>query len=72
MIIVCPHCGGSVEVLEINCKIFRHGIIKKNGKQMNPHLPKNECDDLFEKDLIWGCGKPFKYDGNKVEICEYI
>ena len=25
-----------------------------------------------EKDLIYGCGKPFKVEGNKAVICDYI
>ena len=29
-IVTCPHCQQFIEVLELNCKIFRHGIYKKN------------------------------------------
>ena len=70
----CPHCGGLVTVYEheINCTIFRHGILKSTGKQINPHTPKAECDRLAREKLIFGCGKPFKFDGHKLEICDYI
>lgn len=73
---ICPHCGGSFQVNmnQMNCRIFRHGIMKTTGKQINPHLPKNKCDELFEKNLIWGCGKPFKIirNTNTVVKCGYI
>lgn len=73
-ILECPHCGGGIEVFEksINCKIFRHGYIKSTGQQMDPHLNKKSCDELIEKNLILGCGKPFKIVNNKTEICDYI
>ncbi len=60
LIISCPHCNQSIEVIEINCKIFRCGIMKSNFTQIHPHLPKSECDRLFNEQLIYGCGKPFK------------
>jgi len=60
LIISCPHCNQSIEVVEINCRIFRCGIMKSDFKQINPHLPKSECDRLFAEQLIYGCGKPFK------------
>lgn len=72
----CPHCNEYVIIEEINCAIFRHGILKKNMNQINPHLSKLECDKLKEKDLIYGCGKPFKiiYKNNEwISIdCDYI
>ena len=41
-----------------DCAIFRCGICKdKNeicyGKQIEPHLPKEECDGLKKEDKIW-------------------
>jgi hypothetical protein len=72
---ICPHCGGGfqVNIKQFNCRIFRHGILKRTYKQINPHLPKAKCDELAEKDLIWGCGKPFRITKtNQVEICGYI
>ena len=82
IILECPHCKGVVVVLEkqLNCKIFRHGIFKKNGMQIDPHLKKIDCDMLLRDKKIWGCGKPFKVfetNLNKskkyyTEICDYI
>ena len=42
----CPHCGLLVFVCikDFNCKIFRHGVYKHSMKQIDPHLPKKECD----------------------------
>lgn len=72
----CPHqdCKLLIEVKkkEINCKIFRHGIYKDNYKILDPHLKKEECLRLKKENLIYGCGKPFKFDGEKVEICDYL
>jgi len=74
--IFCPHCKEPVLIEQLNCGIFRHGIIKKTLTQMNPHATIEECKHLFYNELIYGCGKPFKIEKNgneiKVEICEYI
>jgi hypothetical protein len=77
IIVQCPHCGCDVVIEQLNCKIFRHGIFKKDGKQINPHASKEDCDMYIEKELIFGCGKPFRvvlYEDNtyKAEICDYI
>ena len=78
IIVQCPNCYEFVVVKksELNCKIFRHGILKSNYEQIDPHLPKEECDKLIKNDLIFGCGKPFKIleDSNKYSaiICDYI
>ena len=75
-IVICPHCNEFVIINELNCCIFRHGILKNTGEQMNPHASKQECDDLKKNDLIFGCGKPFKitFNGENaiVENCDYI
>lgn len=74
----CPHCFEYVIVKrnEVNCKIFRHGAMKNGGigelSPISPHLPKEQCDELFRKGLIYGCGKPFYMDGKNVSICGYI
>ena len=60
MIIECPSCKQMIEVVEINCQIFRCGIYKANYQQIDPHLPKLDCDQLVENSLIFGCGKPFR------------
>lgn len=66
LIVSCPHCNDYILIYkkELNCKIFRHGIYLHNKKQIDPHLPKKECDRLFNEKLIIGCGKPFKIKEN--------
>ena len=76
-LIQCPHCQQFIIILELNCKIFRHGTYKESGEQIPPHSPKEICDALIESDQIYGCGKPFKIvileTGEwKIEICDYI
>ena len=66
----CPHCKVLIVVEEVNCAIFRCGIYKDTGLQVNPHLPQSECDALG--DTIWGCGKPFRLVDDKLIKCEYI
>jgi hypothetical protein len=79
----CPHCNGLIEIHEneINCAIFRHGIYKDSGLQMNPHESKEICESVFANALIIGCGKPFRFVKNSLnsedlkvslEICDYI
>lgn len=77
MIIKCPHCDDFIEIIELNCKIFRHAVYKNNMIQINPHASKDECDNLRSKDLIYGCARPFKIDDTNKEnikaiICDYI
>ena len=75
-IINCPHCRELVIIEQLNCCIFRHGIIKSTGEQINPHASKSECDYLNENGLIYGCGKPFRIiihnEKMIVELCDYI
>ena len=72
----CPHCGIGIEIENINCGIFRCGISKESGYQINPHTPKEDCDRMIKECLIWGCGKPFKvvYENKKIKLvqCEYV
>ena len=76
----CPHCSLMIQVdkNQANCLIFRHGILKNKLTQIDPHLPKKDCDYLFDQDLIYGCSKPFRLVKNStneisfVEICDYI
>jgi hypothetical protein len=76
-IFTCLHCEGTIIVHrnELNCRIFRHGVFKANQEQMNPHCPKEECDRLVAENLIIGCGKPFRVEGEgvdaKVVVCGY-
>ena len=71
---MCPHCLGicQVHISDIKCKIFRHAVYKKNNEFINPHTPKEECERLYDEKLVYGCAKPFKFDGETIEICEYI
>ena len=78
MILSCPHCESSVIVAssEINCGIFRHGVYKSTFQPIDPHLPKNQCDQLVQSDKIYGCGKPFRIrktnEETIIEICDYL
>ena len=76
IIITCPNCDEQVIIEKVNCAIFRHGIYKLSGKQVEPHASKEVCDNLINNNLIHGCGKPFKlvFSNNTIisEICEYI
>ena len=76
LIVKCPHCHDYVLIEKLNCCIFRHGIFQKNGHQIDPHSSKNLCDLYRKKNLIYGCGKPFKIILKEkkyiAEICDYI
>lgn len=71
----CPNCNEMMEIEQRNCDIFRHGHMKDSLKQIPPHLSKELCEQLIEKSLIYGCGKPFElyYEDNelKAKICDY-
>jgi len=81
-IVECPHCKNPVLIEKLNCCIFRHGILKHNGNQIDPHSSKDLCDYYVEKQLIFGCGKPFQIVPNQnsknnddkfiTVICDYI
>lgn len=71
-IVTCPHCKEYVEILELNCRIFRHGIYKNNNQQMNPHASKEECEYLIDNNLIYGCGKPFIIEIINTVYCPFI
>lgn len=73
-LVFCPHCSGGIIIEKINCGIFRHAIFKVNGQLVPPHTPKHVLDEYIEKEMIYGCGKPFKYQrGDAVPvICDYI
>ena len=70
----CPHCDMTcfVKKEDIKCTIFRHAVFKNNHEFVPPHSPKEECDRWVREDLIYGCGKPFKFDGDRVTIIGYI
>ena len=75
----CKHCNEEfiINTTEFNCRIIRHAVLKSNLQQINPHESKDNCDSLFNNNLIFGCGKPLiivdKNDNTyDVEICGYI
>jgi len=74
-ILKCPNCDEFIIINKINCGIFRHGILKKNNKQINPHSSKELCDYYVRENKIYGCGKPFRVINNNnlsSIICDYI
>ena len=76
IIVICPHCNIPILIEQLNCRIFRHGMLKSNNTQINPHASKEECQYFINNGLIYGCGKPFriikKEDKFIIEICDYI
>lgn len=73
ILVFCPHCKIPILIEQLNCRIFRHGIFKKDGKQINPHESKEMCDLFFSTDQIYGCGKPFFVnDEIQAIVCDYI
>jgi hypothetical protein len=77
IVVTCPHCNDQILIEQLNCKIFRHGILKSNNTQINPHASKEECDYYINNNLIYGCGKPFKIIENETNeliavFCDYI
>lgn len=82
IVIACPHCLDDIVVAKksINCGVFRHGVLKSNGRPIKPHGTQAYCDELVRSEKIYGCGQPFKIVTNKtaspweytVEICGWI
>ena len=82
ILVECPHCTQTIEIVEKNCCIFRCGIYKKNYKQIDPHLPKDACVKLVNQSKIYGCGKPFRIENTGADssipdvftavACDYI
>jgi len=58
--ITCPYCNGKIEILELNCRIFRHGIFRDTGLQIGQHLKEDFVNELLNQNKIFGCGKQFK------------
>jgi hypothetical protein len=72
--VCCPYsdCEISIEIIEVNCGIFRCGVYKNNGQQIDPHLSKEKCEQLKHDDKIWGCGRPYQLINNTLVKCDYI
>ena len=58
-VIICPNCGDYVIISKTNCGVFCHGVLKKNGKQISPHISKQKSNEYVKKGLIYGCGQHF-------------
>jgi hypothetical protein len=75
-ILVCPHCNEFIIIEELNCKIFRHGVLIIDGTQIDPHCSKEMCDYYISSKLIYGCSKPFQViEVNGIldtVVCDYI
>ena len=76
-VVVCPHCYDGILIEQINCAIFRHGVIKATLTQISPHATKDVCCRLLENNLIFGCGKPFRVVKNNQNeyiaiVCDYV
>jgi hypothetical protein len=70
----CPHCSATIQVMstEVNCQIFRHGVIKHSGEPVNPHESKEHCEKLVEMNLAHGCCKPFQLFRGSNGLIEYV
>lgn len=79
LFINCPNCDIMIEIVELNCHIFRCGIYKINYIQIPAHSTREECDRLIKNNEIYGCGKPFRIIPSSsakpryiIETCDYI
>jgi len=72
LLICCPSCKEFIIIEKLNCGIFRHGILKSNGNQIDPHASEEQCTYLKKKDLIIGCGIPFKISLKNIDINSYM
>ena len=70
VLFTCPNCNVTIEVVALNCGVFRCGVYRDDGLQINPHLPQAECEALG--DSIYGCGKPFQILNGKIRKCAFI
>lgn len=70
----CPHCKLMCQVPRalIRCTIFRHAVYKRTFEFVDPHASKQKCESWIANGEVYGCGKPFIFDGTKVEVCDYI
>lgn len=85
---ICPHCECYAEVLvmDLNCRIFRHGaFVQKNEKceiiaqigPIGPHESEESCNALRNNPNVAGCCKPIQLidngsGGYAVQKCGYI
>jgi hypothetical protein len=67
----CPKCFSALELVEINCGVFRCGIFKKSFESISPHATKGDIMEWLSQDLIYGCGTPLELIDGRLTICEY-
>jgi hypothetical protein len=73
LIIECPHCSVTIEIVQINCRIFRCGVLKNTQEPIDPHSSKEKCEYYISKEEIYGCFKPFYLkEDNSTCKCDYI
>ena len=72
MFTLCPRCFCSLELVEINCGVFRCGIFKRSFESISPHATKGEILEWLSKDMIYGCGTPLELVDGKLVVCDYI
>ena len=70
---LCPWCEmmTSVHNTEIRCTIFRHANFK-DFSFVPPHASEDVCKSWLKDGIVWGCTKPFIFDGKTVKKCDYI
>ncbi len=71
----CPHCGVAVGVDAIACGIFRCGVLKPGttpSSAVPPHADRATCDALVKDGKVWGCARPFRFDGRRATVCDYV
>jgi len=72
-IIACPHCHEPIEIVALNCGIFRHGYLTSTRQQLNSHATKEIIATYRETGVLIGCGEPFRVnEDHSVEMCDYV
>lgn len=71
VLVTCPHCNHQVEIVSVNCNVFRHALYK-DGSPFNPHASKEVCENAVLNGLVHGCAKPFTLENGVAIKCEYI
>ncbi len=59
----CPNCEEIINFKKYNLfnnMMYRHGILKSNGKWINPYMSNILCERYLYNKKINGCGKHFK------------
>ena len=67
----CPQCSCCLELVEINCAIFRCGVFKTTFDCIPPHASREEILAWLKEDAIYGCGAPFELVNGTPVICDY-